>query len=310
VSRIQLSVVVATWNRLPELRIMLDSLLPQVSGKPVEILIADDRSTDGTWEWLQTRFAGDPGIHVFRMEQNGGPGPARNLCLASAGGDYFLPIDSDFIVAEGAIDVVLGAIREHGEYSLLFFPCLHYPDMRRIDGVRRPGEIGYGEFVLEHVGELIPVARLDWLKTRGLGYPQLRAGGEGLLWAEMLADRPGFFVDQPIILYRTDVTGRICTLEYQLAHPADLAAIADATIELLARNPSPMLRSTHARKCLAAGAYHLLAGNAGTGRRRLVSAIALGCLPALGALLASFTGRGVFGSLFRVYRTRLAKSYL
>ena len=305
-----LSVVVATYNRLPELRTMLDSLLPQVQGKPVEVLIADDRSTDATWEWLQSSFSGAAQIRRFRMEENGGPGPARNLCLRAALGRYFIPIDSDFILIDDAIDRVLAAIREDSRYQLFFFPCVEYPAMRRIGRLDGRCEIGYGSFMAEELGEMVPVASLDWLRLQGLVYPAFRAGGEGLLWAEMLAHNPALFVDTPVVYYRTDVAQRICTLAYQLDHPADLAAIADATLALLARTPSAAPKAVQAHRCLAAGSYHLLAGNMREGRRRLVSAVSLGSLPAVAALAASFAGKDLFRKLFRIYRTRIANAYL
>src|SRR6185437_3151995 len=204
-TEVLLSIVVATYNRLPELQTMLDSLIPQVENQPVEILITDDRSTDETWPWLQTRFAGVQNVHPFRTKNNSGPGPARNLCLDAAKGEYFLPIDSDFIVMEFAVENVLAAIEHYRSHSLLFFPCVQYPSMRRVGKLQGNREICYEQFVMEQVGEVIPVANLRWLKSRQLSYPSFRAGGEGLLWGSMLAEQPGFFIDQTIVLYRTDI---------------------------------------------------------------------------------------------------------
>jgi glycosyltransferase involved in cell wall biosynthesis len=305
-----LSIVIPTYNRLPELQAMLNSLLPQVEGKPVEILIADDCSTDDTWEWLQARFRGSARWQVFRMEKNRGPGAARNRCLASASGRYFLPLDSDFILMNGAIEKVFAAIRENLGYLLLFFPCLQYPALRRLGSLRGRREVSYKDFLAEDIGEVIPIANLSWMRDHDLSYPVFRAGGEGLLWAEILSSSPALFLDHPIVLYRTDVTDRICTLEYQIQHPVDLAAIADAMLELVARNPTPAFRSVRARKCMAAGAYHLLAGNVRVGRQRLLSAAWLGYLGAVPALAASFAGKDLFTRLFRIYRTRLARAYL
>ena len=305
-----LSIVIPTYNRLSELQAMLHSLLPQVEGKPVEILIADDCSTDGTWEWLEARFRCGEHRRVFRMERNGGPGAARNRCLASARGSYLLPLDSDFILVNGAIEKVFAAIRENLGYLLFFFPCLQCPALRRLGSLRGRREVSYREFLTEDIGEVIPIANLSWMRDHGLAYPGLRAGGEGILWAAILSSSPALLVDDPIVLYRTDVTGRICTLEYQLKHPVDLAAIADAMLALLARDPSPVFRSVRARKSMAAGAYHLLAGNVRVGRKRLLTAARLGCPAAVPALAASFAGKELFTRLFRIYRTRLARAYL
>ena len=307
---ILLSVVVATYNRLPELQTMLDSLLDQVHGKPVEVLIADDRLTDNTWEWLQARFAGVQHVHLFRAEKNCGPGPARNLCLAAASGRYFTPIDSDFIVMDGAIDTILRAINEHSTYRLLLFPSLQYPGMRRLGSIDGSREIDYEYLLAGDVGEMVAVANMDTLRDQGLMYPMFRAGGESLLWAEILTKGPARFLDSPVVMYRTDVAQRICTLEYQMKHPADLAAISDAMVTLLAHSTSSALTVVRTRKCLASGAYHLLAGNMRTGRQRLISAASAGCLSAIVALVASFAGKDIFRMLFRVYRTRIEKAYL
>ena len=305
-----LSIVVATYNRLPELQTMLDSLLPQVAGKPVEVLIVDDRSTDATWAWLEATFADNPSVTPLLAEKNGGPGPARNVALKVASGSYFMPIDSDFVVIEGAIDLVLATMRDAAQYPLLFFPCMQYPAMRRLDGLSGRREINYQAFMSEQIGELIPVTRLDYLRGRGLAYPQLRAGGESILWAGILAKDTALFIDSPVIYYRTDVGQRICTLEYQLDHPADLAAIADAMLTHFSGDTSPQAGKLRSQKYLAAGTYHLLAGNMATGRSRLWTAILVGCWTALPTLIASFAGAEMFRTMFRFYRTKLRRAYL
>ena len=306
-----LSAVVATYNRLPELRTMLDSLLPQILGRPVEVLIVDDCSTDSTWEWLRTNLAGTPGVRCLRMERNGGPGSARNLGLASARGRCFVPIDSDFIVPEGAIDHILQGIRDESRYHLLFFPNLHHPAMRRLDSLAGRCEITYESFVTSRIGELLPVAHLDFMRANELAFPNLRAGGESLLWMRILAaGGPALFLDTPVMYYRTDAAQRICTLEYQLNHPGDLAAIHDAMAALFCGDSSAAIRSARGQSLLAAGTYHLLSGNMGIGRSRLVSAVVEGCWQAAPTLAASFGGSRIFSALFRFYRAKLSRAYL
>ena len=305
-----LSVVVPTYNRLPELQTMLDSLLPQIAGKPVEVLIIDDCSTDATWVWLQTTFADSLTVIPLRAEKNGGPGPARNVGLKVARGGWFLPVDSDFVVIDGAIDRILAAIAEAARYPLLFFPCMQYPAMKRLDGLSGRREINYAALMSEQTGELIPVTSLDYLRARHLAYPELRGGGESILWASIVAKDNALFIDFPIIYYRTDVGQRICTLEYQLDHPADLASIAEAMLTHFADDPSPWAHQLRTQKYLAAGTYHLLAGNMPLGRSRLWSALRMGCWSALPTWAASFVGSGMFRAMFRLYRTRLRRAYL
>jgi len=304
-----LTVVVATYNRVVELQTMLGSLMPQIQGQPVEVAIVDDCSTDGTWDWLQTTFAGHAKVLLLQTGKNSGPGPARNAALLAARGRFFLPIDSDFIVMERAIEHVLAAIDRESGRPLLFFPCLQYPAMRRLDKLSGRREITYGSFMAGEIGELIPVADLEYLKACGLAYPNLRAGGESILWGNILAGHAAVFIDSPIVLYRTDVAQRICTLEYQMKNPADLAAVADAMVALFDCDSQPF-RQQRAQKLLAAGTYHLLAGNMAAGRRRLVSAFVEGCWPAVPTFAASLGGRRFFRDLFRFYRSKVSRAYL
>ena len=305
-----LSIIIATYNRLTELQTMLESLLPQVQGQPVEVVIVDDCSTDTTWEWLKVNLSAMPSIVCLRMEKNSGPGPARNLGLTAARGQYFAPIDSDFVVITGAIERLLLAIREEHRYHLLFFPCLQSPGMCRIDRLSGRSEITYESSVTGQLGELVAVADLAYLRKYRLSYPALRAGGEGILWAQILAGGPALFLDTPVVLYRTDVAGRICTLEYQMEHPKDLAAIADAEVTMIPRDARGTFKSARTRKSVAAGVYHLLAGNSKAGRQRLFDAACYGYLPAMLALIASFGGQRCFRMLFQFYRTRIQQAYL
>jgi glycosyltransferase involved in cell wall biosynthesis len=307
---IVLSIVVATYNRLAELKSMLESLLPQVQDSPTEVLIVDDASTDGTWEWVTERYTGDERILPLRLERNSGPGPARNAGLSRARGRYFLPIDSDFLVAEGAIGAILKTLEVEVSYRLFFFPCLIYPSMRRSGGLTGRREVTYDLMISGVSGELIPVADLAYIRANNLKYPELRAGGESLLWASILRSAPGLFVDSPVVLYRTDVTERICTLEYQMKNPAALAEVSDAILSMLRSDSSPSLRGIRAQKYLASGSYYLLAGNMWTGRRRLLSAAAEGCWIALPTVVLSFAGQRIFRILFGAYRTRFARAYL
>jgi len=307
---VALSIVIATYNREKQLRELLQGLLPQVADRPVEIIVVDDRSSDETWAWLQHVAPITSALRCMQTTENGGPGPARNLGLAVARGQYFLPIDSDFLVLGGAIDRILEAIRNETEYRLLFFPCVQYPAMCRLDRLSGRREISRTSFLTEEVGELIPVVDMRYLKVRNLSYPTFRAGGEGLLWAQILEHGPALFLDAPIVFYRTDVQQRICTLEYQMRNPQALAEVADALLDLFPYGSTGPLKAARSRKLVASGTYHVLAGNGRKGRRRLMSAAAEGNLTAVAVLGASLVGRRFVRGLFRFYRRRLQDAYL
>lgn len=84
------SVVIPTYNRLDLLKETLASVRAQTF-TDFEVIVVDDGSSDGTWEYLQDN---DLGVRCFR-QQNGGPGSARNLGIRESEGRYVAFLDSD-----------------------------------------------------------------------------------------------------------------------------------------------------------------------------------------------------------------------
>ncbi len=60
-----------------------------------ELIVVDDRSTDGTWEILQRLAAAHPEIRLFRHERNQGKGAAVRTAIGEATGDFSLIQDAD-----------------------------------------------------------------------------------------------------------------------------------------------------------------------------------------------------------------------
>lgn len=105
-TRPQLSVVLPVYGVQQYLAQCLDSVLAH-SGTDVEVIAVDDASPDGCGQILDARAALDPRLQVIHLERNGGPGNARNIGLERAAGDYVWFIDSDDIVADGAVEAII-----------------------------------------------------------------------------------------------------------------------------------------------------------------------------------------------------------
>ena len=87
------SVVIPTFNRAHLLPDAVNSVLDQTV--PVlEILIADDGSTDDTVAWVRRRAATEPRIKLIPCV-HGGVSRARNAAIAEAQGEWIAFIDSD-----------------------------------------------------------------------------------------------------------------------------------------------------------------------------------------------------------------------
>src|SRR3954454_1334766 len=87
----QLSVVIATWNRSALLAGCLESLEATQAERP-QVVVVDNASTDGTVAMVAERF---PWVEVVRLPENGGFARANNAGVATASGDRVLLLDGD-----------------------------------------------------------------------------------------------------------------------------------------------------------------------------------------------------------------------
>lgn len=85
------SVVIPTYNRRRCVGRAVDSVLRQDCG-PVELIVVDDASLDGTAGWLAARY---PGLKVIRQATNRGVAAARNAGLAASRGRFIAFLDDD-----------------------------------------------------------------------------------------------------------------------------------------------------------------------------------------------------------------------
>ena len=109
-----LSVVVPVYNDQVALGRCLDALV--ASGPPrAEIVVVDDASTDES-ALVATREA----VRLIRLADNVGPAAARNLGARQAHGDVLVFVDSDVVVAPGALDRVARLLDQRPDVAAVF----------------------------------------------------------------------------------------------------------------------------------------------------------------------------------------------
>jgi glycosyltransferase involved in cell wall biosynthesis len=102
---IDVSVIISTFNRLWCLPKAVESC--RHTACRTEIIVVDDGSTDGTWEWLQQQ----KDIVAIR-QANWGKDCAVNAGFAKAAGEYVRFLDSDDWLLVGATDAQLTLARK------------------------------------------------------------------------------------------------------------------------------------------------------------------------------------------------------
>lgn len=109
----EISVVLATYNRLPKLEKCLGSLLNQDSVKDYEVVIVDNGSTDNTVEYLKDLAKKSKKLKLLEHGLgNVGPAKARNLGTKAAKSAIVAFTDDDCIPPKNWLKTILEAFED------------------------------------------------------------------------------------------------------------------------------------------------------------------------------------------------------
>ncbi len=96
-----LSVVIVTFNPGELVLECLRSLPGNVAGEPLEVIVVDNASQDGTPSRIEGEF---PHVRLIANQSNGGFAAANNQGLRLARGQYLLLLNPDVVVHPGALE--------------------------------------------------------------------------------------------------------------------------------------------------------------------------------------------------------------
>lgn len=91
-----ITIGIITFNAMDTVTDAIESALKQ-SWKPLEILIVDDSSIDGTWELLCCMANKNPELKIFQNKTNRGVAASRNKIIKEAKGEFIAFFDDDDI---------------------------------------------------------------------------------------------------------------------------------------------------------------------------------------------------------------------
>ena len=211
----QVTVAIPVYNSAATLERCIRSALRQ-SLREIEVLVADDASTDGSAEIAERLAAEDPRITVLRLPTNGGKPHAMNLLIDAARGTWVAVLDADDAYHHDRLErlICAASAAPDGSHVDMVADNILYLDGGADAVVRTAFPVGaaprivtrrdlaansdsYAEF---DFGILKPVMRRAFLQQQGLAYTErtrlsedfyylmhfFAAGGTGLLVSEPL----------------------------------------------------------------------------------------------------------------------------
>jgi len=144
---LSVSVIIVSYKVRYYIEQCLNSVLRSVPD--AQILVVDNKSDDGSVEYLRDKF---PQAEIIANDFNAGFGKANNMALVKAMGRYVLFLNPDTVVAERTIPGCIGYMDEHPEVGAV--------------GVRM--QYGNGRFALESRRSL-PTPSVSFWHMTGLG---------------------------------------------------------------------------------------------------------------------------------------------
>jgi GT2 family glycosyltransferase len=122
------STIIPVFNRPQMLREAVASVLTQTY-HPIEVIIADDGSTDDTPHVAEELVRKYPELIVFVRKENSGPGPTREAGRLVARGEFIQYLDSDDLLRPRKFETQVRALRDRADCGAAYgYICLHPGD--------------------------------------------------------------------------------------------------------------------------------------------------------------------------------------
>jgi glycosyltransferase involved in cell wall biosynthesis len=111
-----ISVIIPLYNEvesLPELHRWISNVMV-ANGFSYEIILIDDGSDDGSWQWIEKESGDDPNLKGVRFRRNYGKSAALHTGFEEAKGDVVITMDADLQDSPDEIPGLYAMIREQG----------------------------------------------------------------------------------------------------------------------------------------------------------------------------------------------------
>ena len=130
------SIIIVNYNTKELLEQCINSIYTHTKDISFEIIIVDNASVDGSQQMIKNNY---PHVVLIGSKENLGFGRANNIGVKHASGNYILLLNSDTILIENSIKVLVEYIENENDSSLGVVGC------KLLDIHQKP-DVSYGHF--------------------------------------------------------------------------------------------------------------------------------------------------------------------
>lgn len=113
---VRVGVIIVSWNCAPLLRRCLHSLALERERVPMDVIVVDNASSDGTIEMMSEDY---PWVSVVASQRNLGFAAANIIGVRATSADTIVLLNPDTEVTKGAIAELVGALERHKGFAVL-----------------------------------------------------------------------------------------------------------------------------------------------------------------------------------------------
>lgn len=167
--KIKLSIIIVSFNSKNFLTDCISSLQKSIpAGLMYEILILDNASGDGSFQYLKKEFKN---IEAVESKINIGFAKANNFLIKKSEGEYVLTLNPDTVVKEKTIETLVSYLDNHSDVAVVT-PKILLPGGEMDDASHRGFPTPWNAFChFAGFGKLVPKSRL--FNGYHLGYQNL-----------------------------------------------------------------------------------------------------------------------------------------
>src|SRR5690606_1438420 len=124
------SIICPLYNKKAYIKETIDSVINQ-GYKNWEMVIVDDGSTDGSYEFVAGLIESESRIQLYRrtaFKENKGGSVCRNIGISLAKGEYIMFLDADDLLINGCLENRTKASLQFPHHDLYIFSVLYFKD--------------------------------------------------------------------------------------------------------------------------------------------------------------------------------------